>query len=140
MSMAGRHARWLAVAAAVVGAAACAGELESPERFADCPPGYVEQRFQESCGPECHNASDREAMLDLVTPGVGGRVRDAVSTTEDCGGRALIDPAGGTHLLLEKLTNPTCGTRMPFGEAQLPAEDIECVRRWIEEVSAGGAP
>jgi hypothetical protein len=132
-----RAQTWLAGLIVVTG---CAGELESPERFADCPPGYVEQRFQESCGPECHNAIDQEAMLDLVTPGVGGRVRTTVSATEDCGGRALIDPTGGPHLFMEKLTTPTCGTRMPFGEAALPPEDLECVRRWIEEVSAGGSP
>lgn len=119
------------IAAGLVG---CAGELENPERFADCPPGYVEQRFQESCGPECHNAVDREADLDLVSPGAGARVLAAVSATEDCSGRPLIDPTGQHHLLLDKLTVPPCGTRMPFGEAELPAEDIECVRRWIDEV------
>ncbi len=115
-------------------AAGCAGELESPERFADCPPGYVEQRFQEACGPECHNAVDLEADLDLVSPGPGARVLTAMSATEECSGRPLIDPTGQHHLLLDKLTAPPCGTRMPFGKAELPPEDIECVRRWIDEV------
>lgn len=122
-----------ALAAAVLGA--CAGDLERPERFADCPPGYVEQLFSASCGPDCHNPTDNEAMLDLVTPGIGARVQAAVSTTEDCNGRALIDDSGG--LFLEKLTSPRCGTRMPFGVAALSAADVECVRRWIDEVGAG---
>lgn len=112
----------------------CAGDLERPERFAECTPGYVEQLFSANCGPDCHNAVDLEASLDLVTPGVGDRVRDAVSTTEDCSGRALIDGEGG--LFLEKLTTPRCGTRMPFGVAALSASEIECVRRWVGEVHA----
>lgn len=132
-----RSYRAIAIAVLAV-VAGCAGELESPERFADCPPGYVEQRFSERCGPDCHNATDREASLDLVTPGVGARVREAVSATEECNGLPLIDPTGDQHLLLLKLTTPPCGTRMPFGEAELPAEDVECVRRWIDEVRASG--
>lgn len=114
--------------------AGCAGDLERPERFAECTPGYVEQLFSANCGPDCHNAVDLEASLDLVTPGVGERVHGAVSTTEDCSGRELIDAEGG--LFIEKLTSPRCGTRMPFGVAALSASDVECVRRWVDEVAA----
>lgn len=117
-------------------ASGCAGELESPERFADCAPGFVEQLFQESCsgGGDCHDDSEPEADLDLVTAGAGTRMLGIMSVQEECSGLPLIDPAGGDHLLLQKLDDsPPCGARMPFGEAKLSASEIECVRRWIDE-------
>jgi hypothetical protein len=115
---------------------ACAGELDHPERFADCAPGFVEQLFQESCsgGGDCHDDSDPEADLDLVTAGAGERLVGVASVQESCGGAPLIDPAGGDHLLLQKLgDSPPCGARMPFGESRLSASEVECVRRWIDE-------
>jgi hypothetical protein len=124
------------VLAAAVAAGGCAGELESPERFADCAPGFVEQLFQEGCsgGGDCHDSSEPEADLDLVTAGQGARLLGVASVQEECGGAPLIDPAGGDHLLLQKLDDgPPCGARMPFGEAKLSAREIECVRRWIDE-------
>ncbi|MEZ4399768.1 MAG: hypothetical protein R3B06_07100 [Kofleriaceae bacterium] len=118
---------------ALVVAGGCAGELENPERFADCPPGYVEQLFTVQCGPGCHDAVDRKAELDLVSTGAGERARAAVSTTAQCGGRAVIDASGG--LLLEKVTGATCGAQMPLGAPALSAGDVECVRRWVEELA-----
>lgn len=130
------------VLAAALGAG-CAGELDHPERFADCAPGYVEQLFQASCsgGGACHDGSEPEAGLDLVTPGVATRMLGVASVQETCDGAPLVDPAGGEHLLLQKLEDaPPCGARMPFGEAKLSGADLECVRRWIDEaVAAGGA-
>src|SRR5690606_24497414 len=100
-------------AAAVVAAIAltgvgCAGELEDPGRFAECAPGYVEQLFQTRCG-ECHRATDPDAFLDLTSPGVDQRLRD-VPSMSTCEGRLLVDPSGGSHLMLEKLeASPSCG-------------------------------
>jgi len=129
-------------AVAALWGAACAGELDHPERFADCPPGYVEQLFQESCGGAgaCHDDSEPEANLDLVSPGVGDRLLGIPSVQTECGDVPMIDPAGGDHLLLQKLRDaPPCGARMPFGKAKLDAADVECVRRWIDDtVAAGG--
>ncbi|HVK78457.1 MAG TPA: hypothetical protein VM734_34395 [Kofleriaceae bacterium] len=129
------------VGVAVALVVGCAGELEHPERFTDCPPGYVEELFAEACGGPCHAGAMPEAGLDLVSPGVADRVVGAMSATEACDGRMLVDPGSDEHLLLDKLgSRPSCGGRMPFGQTQLPASQIECVRRWIDEAvdSAGG--
>lgn len=122
-------------------AAACAGDLADPERFADCAPGFVEQLFQESCsgGGDCHDTGEPEADLDLVSPDSASRMLGVASVQEACNGAPLIDPAGGDHLLLQKLgDSPPCGARMPFGEAKLTRSEIECVRRWIDEAVAAG--
>ncbi len=130
------------IAAAVAVGVGCAGELEHPERFADCPPGFVEQLFMERCAGECHAGAEPEAGLDLVTPGAAQRVLAAPSTQETCEGLVLVDPTGENSLLVEKLgVAPPCGARMPFGEAGLDPAEIECVRRWVDEVvAAGGGP
>ena len=118
----------------------CAGELSNPERFTDCPPGQVEQMFIAKCGgvdgSGCHSANEPDAALDLVSPGVGERVRNLTSTSM-CEGRALVDSSGGTHLMVEKVEeSPTCGSRMPFGEQELSPNEIECVRRWVDDLAA----
>lgn len=124
-------------------AAGCAGELEDPERFASCPPGFVEQLFAEKCAGACHDATEPESGLDLVSPDVAARLIDAPSQSGFCDGRVMIasdaaDP--NEHLLIDKLQErPSCGSRMPFGVAGLSTSEIECVRRWVDE-TLGVAP
>jgi hypothetical protein len=134
----------IAIAFALL-AGGCAGELENPQRFTDCPPGQVEQMFQAKCagadGTGCHSANMPDAELDLVSPGVGERVKTLTSTNM-CEGRALVeaDPTAN-HLMVEKLEeDPTCGSRMPFGEQELTAKEIECVRRWVDDLAAEVSP
>ena len=127
------------VAAMAAMLAACAGDLENPERFADCPPGFVEQLFMEKCAGECHAGAEPEAGLDLVTPGAGQRLMGAPSVQEACEGLSIVDPGGENSLLVDKLSDsPPCGARMPFGQTKLDAAEVECVRRWVDEVVAAG--
>ena len=124
------------VSAVLVG---CAGELENPERFADCPPGFVEQLFMEKCAGECHTGAEPEAALDLVSPGAAQRLVGQASVQEECGGLMIVDPGGENSLLVDKLgDSPPCGARMPFGQNKLDAAEVECVRRWVDEVVAAG--
>lgn len=119
--------------------AACAGELDDPDRFVECAPGAVERLFEARCGGACHAGNEPVAGLDLVSPGVAARVLGQVSASDVCGGAAIVDPAGGPQMLLGKLGDaPSCGARMPFGAAPLAAADVECVRRWIDDAVAGG--
>jgi hypothetical protein len=119
--------------------AGCAGELENPERFAECAPGFVEQLFQEKCAGQCHAGADPEAGLDLASPGAGTRVMGRASVQEACEGLMIVDPTGGDSLLVDKLTDtPPCGARMPFGQSKLSGAEVECVRRWVDEVVAAG--
>ena len=123
---------------AVAQAAGCAGELDNPARFTNCPPGSVEQMFQARCqsadGKGCHGTNAPDADLDLVSPGVGARVRGLTSTSI-CEGRMLVDGPGGSHLMVEKIDDPTCGSPMPLGQAALSPSEIECVRRWTEDLA-----
>ena len=116
----------------------CAGELDNPARFTNCPPGAVEQIFQARCqsadGKGCHGTAEPDADLDLVSPGVGDRVRSLTSTSM-CEGRALVEAPGGTHLLVEKIDDAKCGSPMPLGEPALSPNEIECVRRWVDELA-----
>lgn len=115
-------------------AGGCAGELTNPARFADCAPGYVEQLFQARCG-ECHDATEPDAALDLSSPGVDVRVK-GVAAIAMCEGRMIVEPQGADHLLLEKIeAAPSCGSRMPLGKPALSAVEIECVKRWIDELA-----
>lgn len=123
--------------AAMALAAGCAGELEDPGRFANCPPGYVEQLFQTRCAGACHDADTPEAGLDLVSADVQARLISVPSTTMFCEGRVMIEPEAADpmeHLIIDKLQErPTCGSRMPFGQEGLSPSEIECVRRWVDE-------
>jgi hypothetical protein len=136
--------RGLALAAAAALGAGCAGELEEPERFANCPPGYVERLFQTRCAGECHTPDSLEAGLDLTSSGVEGRLVGELSGTPFCDGRVLIDPSAAEmsdHLLIDKLSEtPSCGARMPFGEEALTQAELECVRRWVDETLGAEAP
>jgi hypothetical protein len=122
----------------VVAAVGCAGELDNPARFTNCPPGAVEQTFQAHCqsadGKGCHGSNAPDADLDLVSPGVGARVRGLTSKSL-CEGRALVEEPGGSHLLVEKLDEPSCGARMPLGQPSLSPNEIECVRRWVDNLA-----
>ena len=117
--------------------AGCAGELESPERFSDCPPGFVEEMFATRCAGLCHSSSTLAAGLDLVSPGVQGRLVGTTSISLFCEGRMLVAPDAvepQEHLLLDKLSeSPGCGGRMPFGGEALTLTEQACVRAWVDE-------
>lgn len=120
----------------------CAGELEDPERFAACAPGYVEELFQNQCGGDaCHGGDSPAADLDLVSVGIEAQLIGEPSPTEFCEGRLRIDPMATDpmdHLLLDKLqAQPSCGGRMPFAADTLSSADQECVRRWVDQVLGG---
>lgn len=93
----------------------------------------------EKCAGDCHAGAEPEAGLDLVSPGAATRLVGAPSVQEACEGLVIVDPTGENSLLVDKLGDtPPCGARMPFGETKLDAAEVECVRRWVDEVVAAG--
>lgn len=93
----------------------------------------------------CH-AAPVQGGLDLSGPAdvIAARLVGAVSTTDGCGGRLLIDPWRPEHsLMLQAIgTVPplggdldTCQTVMPPG-GQLSAEDADCLATWVRELAA----
>ena len=98
-----------------------------------------EQLIRVKCATSsCHDASNPAGELDMISPGLEGRLLDQPST---CSGEVLVDTANPENsFLLEKVSsmNPACGTeRMPLGGA-LPPEEIACVRDWINMIAGGG--
>ena len=140
--------------------AACAGELKNPELFetgqgaataaedsgtapaGDAGPGggasecgSTVELLKLKCGSAgCHGAASPAAKLDLVSEGLGERLRDLPST-DACAGYSQIDSAAPEKSLLYlKVTDtPPCEPRMPIG-APLSAEEQACLLQWIEQL------
>ena len=96
------------------------------------PCGDVVTRiFVPSCGGTgCHGAMGPQQDLDLVSPGVAGRVVGVpgIGCTA-----TLADPADPEASLLYRKLSPTppCGSPMPLARPALSDEDAACVLAWI---------
>lgn len=89
----------------------------------------------------CHSGNTPLGELDLVSPGVEGRLVDEPSSAAECASLKRVDSASpADSFLLEKLTSsdPACGDPMPYGST-LAQEDIECFRAWVTELAGGGS-
>ena len=103
--------------------------------IADVP----EQLIRMKCATSsCHDASNPAGELDMISPDVASRLVDQPSS--QCPAEVLVDrDTPDNSLLLDKVTStlPRCGDRMPLG-GSLPAEEIACVRDWIDVLIGGG--
>ncbi len=149
----------LALAVAGFSAVGCPGKLDNPGDFSNplgdgggtdgtagtggvrCnidPNQVPAQIFQPSCATSaCHDASNPAGELDLASPGLPSRLIDVPSS--QCPQYNRIDrSAPENSLLIDKLTKtiPVCGDPMPFG-GKLPADQIQCVRDWVNLVLGG---
>lgn len=140
---------WLERIALVIAAAAlaagCAGSIDDPASYyaasGGCPSDFDVERdlFARSCGGlGCHASEDSAAGLDLVSEGVGARLRAHSSGL--CDDRPLLvagDPGGS--FFFEKLEEePSCGERMPMGRAPLGPTEQVCLEQYLEALI--GAP
>jgi hypothetical protein len=105
-----------------------------------CPPGVEALALlAERCGA-CHGARSGTKGLDLVSPGVGGRLVGAKST---CEGRLQLETANPypTGLLLDKIDGPVpgCGPQMPYGAPLFNAAERACVGEWAARAIAQAA-
>ena len=146
-----RRVTWAVVATmAAAGAlfAGCPGDLEDPARFLvgstsgmTCDDGLDVERdlLAARCGASgCHGGANPSADLDLASPDVASRLVGVAST--GCGAALLIDPANPTGgVLLEKVTAPECGARMPVLDDPLPPAEIACLQSWVAMVAGGGS-
>jgi hypothetical protein len=119
--------RALLVASALL-VAGCPGHLDHPEQFAAGCPDIEAELLPSSCG-SCHGASAPMGGLDLVSPGVGGRL---VGTPAQGGPGLLVDPLNPDgSVLVRKLTPaPPFGAQDPPG-APLDPASIDCIRAWV---------
>jgi len=124
--------------------AACAAQLEDPERFiiaGECPDGVdveADVLAVRCAGVVCHSPGDAPpGGVDLVSPGVAERVVGVDSP--GCDGEVLVVPGDpDASLLVRKLgSDPPCGSRMPLTGQLGPGEET-CIRDWIETITPGG--
>jgi len=127
--------------------AGCPGSLANPDDFIDggTIPKDAETVFEESCGTAgCHDDVTSASDLDLLSPGVEGRVVDVSATGIGCETRILVvagNPDGS--YLIDKVEGAIgiCDDRMPLLSI-LSDSDIEVLRDWISDLggSGGGTP
>jgi hypothetical protein len=129
----------------VVVLAGCPGSLSNPEDFIDggSVAKSAEMILADSCGiPGCHDATAQaQAGLDLLSPGVAGRVVDVNAVGLGCESDILVvagDPDGS--YLMDKVLNAPgiCGVEMPT-VGVLTAEEEETLRQWIIDLGGSGA-
>jgi hypothetical protein len=87
----------------------------------------------------CHGAASNSAGLDLETADPGARMLGApTGAGTSCPGGTLLkagtNPAEG--IFVEKITTPTCGSKMPIGPALSTAE-VTCLTTWATTVTTG---
>lgn len=142
-SLVGLAASLLFPAGALVAAVACSS---TPATTGACTPDLPSiQRtiFDRSCATTgCHDATGRSAGLSLTAADSPSQLIGVKAGT--CEATRVTPGSPERSLLFQKLSDGACGSRMPFGAAELSAAEKECIRRWIAELPApvdgGGGP
>ena len=122
--------------------AGCPGSLSNPEAFIDggTMPKDAQTVFDESCATVgCHDDVTSAAGLDLLSPGVEGRVVDVNASGLGCESKILVVAGNpNSSYLLDKVmgTIGICDSRMPLLSI-LPDSDVEVLRQWI--IDLGGS-
>ena len=103
------------------------GEDSGPPRNLAMEAGAI---FAARCAG-CHGAASPAAGLDLVTAGIGPRMRDATSRCMSLPFFDADSPEDSYFIQKVSAATPPCGQRMPLG-APLSAEEIETLTLWVE--------
>ncbi len=122
----------------------CPGELDDPNKFLSGAGGSAcldleKDVFPQRCGQSgCHNATDKQANLDLVSADLPARLVGATSTS-DCGSAPLVLPDDPTmSVFYLKLTADKCGaSQMPIGGEKFDDAQLACVATWIAALPTG---
>ena len=80
--------------------------------------------FEKSCAA-CHNANMAQAKLRLDS--------EAAILAGGVSGPAIVPGKSGDSLLVKRILGTTDAPRMPMGGAPLSAEQVQLIRRWIDE-------
>jgi hypothetical protein len=112
-----------------------------------CDLAGAEAVFTAKCtGSGCHNATEKTSGLDLTAgPNLAMRlvgVMPNATVSFLCGSSTMpyltAHTSPATGLLLNKISSatPSCGARMPFGQAALSTSDINCIQTWANSVTS----
>ena len=128
----------------VMVSAGCPGTLENKEQFmiggggsggagcGDVPGVFIQERCATA---SCHDAEAPIGGLDLTNdPGLAMRIRDIDATGTGCTGKLLDTADPSASQMYTKLTQPTCGSKMPIGGDPLTEQQIECMLEWLESL------
>lgn len=135
----------LAAIAVVLAPFACSSGSDAPPSPASgCKPDIdtiQKTVFAPRCTTSgCHGTTRPLSPLDLESPGVEARLVGRAGS--DCATETLVvpgDPAASFLVRKLKDEKPSCGARMPRGEAPLAADDVACIETWIAGLAKGGA-
>jgi hypothetical protein len=123
--------------------AGCPGSLANPDDFIDggAVPKDAQTVLDESCATAgCHDDVTSSAGLDLLSPGVEGRLVGINAKGTGCESRFLVvaGDSNGSYLF-EKVLGEIgiCDSRMPLLSI-LPDSDIEVLRDWIDGLGGSG--
>ena len=119
------------------GAAAGTGSSTGTGSGGPCGDVPVDILASKCGGTSCHGPKSPQLGLDLESPGVASRVVGV--SAKICSGLLANpgDPAASV-MYTKLLANTSCGgARMPSGRPPLGPTEIECVKSWIIEQSAG---
>lgn len=88
-----------------------------------------------------------QGNLDLLSPGVAGRLLGVASQSEACAGELLVDAENVDNSLLLRLVDPVrfqsapCGVMMPFGsQTGVSATSLSCFESWVKTIAQGKPP
>jgi hypothetical protein len=121
----------------------CEGRIHDASRFTDpaqvfpCADGIDANKdiILARCGVAgCHGSTGSAAGLDLASPDPFSRVYNVPS--HNCPNHLLMETTAlAAGYLFEKVSEetPACGSRMPFGQPPLSAEEVSCVKRYFAE-------
>lgn len=121
----------------------CAASVSPGTATFECPSdtlGVQSAILTPACGSAgCHGASGPALGLDLSSAELLSRVAGVAAA--GCGERTLVVPGNPAQsYLLEKMVTaaPACGERMPLGAHPLETEAVDCLTRWVSNLSAAG--
>ena len=117
--------------------AGCPGSLD-PRFFMDAGvdgggvcPDVETKLFVPTCGGAgCHENPGAAGNLDLVSPGVGARLKAAIST---CQAKPMI-----SYMIDKVKPAPTCGAVMPLGSDPLGPNELRCLQAYLDRLVDGG--
>jgi hypothetical protein len=87
--------------------------------------------MEAKCGSVgCHADIQTAAGVDLITDGLESRLPTQEGQC-DVNLQLVVPGSPETSMLYLKVTEPTCGSKMPVGGTLTP-DEIECVANWIK--------
>jgi len=108
-------------------------EIPDPVMTSDLLTQIQDQVFTPICA-ECHSGSQASAGLRLESVELAYEFLVSVTASGNQDFQRVVpDDPDNSYLVLKVEGDPRAGARMPLGRAALSGENIQLIRRWIEQ-------